>query len=288
MSKDIHVEKFDMSFPGKVLFKDASLHLIHGHKYGLVAPNGSGKSTLLKAIAERENEFIAIPKHFDITYVEQEVTGDDTPAIDSVILADVERTSLLKLEKQLMDSDDPSSGEKLAQIHSRLDDIEAYSAEARASSILSGLQFTEEMKHMPTKDFSGGWRMRIALARALFRRPTLLLLDEPTNHLDLMAVIWLETYILRWKNTLLIVSHDQGFLNSVCTDMIHIYQTKLDYYRGNYDSFKHAFTESVSQARKAFEKQQKMIKAAKEQKGKKDEKNKAAKKAREDTKVLRN
>jgi ATP-binding cassette subfamily F protein 1 len=103
-----------------------------------------------------------------------------------------------------------------------------------------------------------------------------------------MAVIWLETYILRWKNTLLIVSHDQGFLNSVCTDMIHIYQTKLVYYRGNYDAFKHQFTESVSQARKTYEKQQKMIKATKEQKGKKDEKNKAAKKAKEDSKVLRN
>lgn len=281
--------RFDLGFPGKPLLKNSTLNLNHGKRYGLVAPNGSGKSTLLRAIALRENEFINIPKHFDIHYVEQEVQGDEKSALQTVIEADTERLRLLAEEKRLLESDNVDTGDRLREIYNRLDAIEAYSAEGRASSILSGLQFTEEMKSRPTSSFSGGWRMRIALARALFRRPTLLLLDEPTNHLDLFAVIWLETYLLtQWKNTLLIVSHDQGFLNHVATDIIHIYQQKLDYYRGNYDAFKLIFTEKVESARKNYEKLKKIEENEKRAKQKKEQKAKASAKASRDIKVIRN
>lgn len=142
--------------------------------------------------------------------------------------------------------------------------MRADASEASARKILSGLGFTAEMQERPTKNFSGGWRMRISLARALFMQPDLLLLDEPTNHLDLNAVIWLEDYLSRWKNTLLIVSHDQDFLSSVVTDIIHLEECKLWYYEGNYDDFKEMHAQKVAKQEKDYEKQQKMLKAMKE------------------------
>jgi len=140
-------------------------------------------------------------------YVEQEVDGDDTYALDAVLSADKERLDLLAEEKRLIALKDSNSeeAEKLLETYHRLKQISAYTAEARASAILSGLQFTEEMKKMQTKQFSGGWRMRLSLARALFKTPDFLMLDEPTNHLDLNAVIWLEAYLKKWKKTLLVI-----------------------------------------------------------------------------------
>jgi ATP-binding cassette, subfamily F, member 1 len=168
--------------------------------------------------------------------------GDETPAVESVLQADTQRLELLaeraKLESILeAAADDAAQGnvisdegmaletknrERLTEVYELLNAIGADSAYARACAILTGLQFTPTMQGMPTKEFSGGWRMRIALARALFCRPAVLLLDEPTNHLDLHALVWLENYLSRWKKTLLIVSHDKNFLNSVCTDIIHL------------------------------------------------------------------
>jgi len=168
----------------------------------------------------------------------------------------------------LLEDNDEKNGERLAEIYTRLDEIEAHLAEHKASSILHGLGFDDEMKQRATRDFSGGWRMRISLARALFRQPRLLLLDEPTNHLDLNAVIWLENYLLKWKNTLFVVSHDQDFLNSVCTDIYHLHQQNLAHYKGNYDKFKHEFVQMVDGERKAYDKQQKMIKSQNQQKRK--------------------
>jgi len=300
MSNDIKIERFDISYPGKVLFKDATLNLSQGRRYGLVGPNGLGKSTLLKEIASRRGEFREIPRHFEIHYVEQEVYGDDKTALESVLEADMERTRLMEEEAQLLaalekesesepEKPDDSLGTRLAEVHVRLEEIEAYAAEARAASILRGLQFSEEMLSRATRTFSGGWRMRIALARALFRRPTLLLLDEPTNHLDLLAVIWLETHLqLHWKHTLLVVSHDQDFLDNICTDVIHVYQQKLSYYKGNYSHFKHAFAESVALKRKAFDKQQELIKQIQRQKTKKQDKTKSSDKAKHDIRVMKN
>ncbi|KDD75519.1 hypothetical protein H632_c641p1, partial [Helicosporidium sp. ATCC 50920] len=145
---------------------------------------------------------------------------------------------------------------ELSTIHNRLADIGAYSAEARAATILGGLSFTQEMMRQPTKRLSGGWRMRVSLARALFVEPDLLLLDEPTNHLDLHAVLWLEDYLTRWKRTVVVVSHARQFLNAVCTDVVHLHARELTTYRGNYDAFARAFSDRVKTSKAAAEAQE--------------------------------
>jgi len=225
-----------------LLLRDTDLTIAHGRKYGLIGPNGSGKSTLLRHISQRH---LPIPSHIQMLHVEQEIEGTDQIALDAVLEADVERSSLLaELEKlQPLSEKNTDDGfkaqERCIDIHKRLRAIGAHSAEARAAAILSGLQFTTEMQKKKTREFSGGWRMRISLARALFVLPDLLLLDEPTNHLDLDAVIWLEAYLKRYKKTLLLVSHDRNFLNGVVTDIISLQEQKLVYFKGNYDNFEY-------------------------------------------------
>ena len=141
--------------------------------------------------------------------------------------------------------------------------MKAEASEAAARSILAGLGFTPDMQERPTRQFSGGWRMRISLARALFMQPDLLLLDEPTNHLDLNAVIWLEDYLSRWKSTLLVVSHDQDFLSGVVTDIVHLEEQKLHYYKGNYDDFKAMHAQRMEKQQKDYDKQQKLLQTLK-------------------------
>ena len=178
---------------------NADLHITNGRRYGLVGPNGHGKTTLLQHIAARK---LNIPPNIDVLLCEQEVRADDTPAFEAVLEADTVRTSLLAKEAELTQQLEASTGtsaesiaEQLKEVSEELKAIGADSAESRVRRILAGLQFTEEMMRRPTKHFSGGWRMRVSLARALFVEPTLLLLDEPTNHLDLNAVIWLDHYL---------------------------------------------------------------------------------------------
>uniref|UniRef100_A0A8C4QPX3 ATP-binding cassette, sub-family F (GCN20), member 1 n=1 Tax=Eptatretus burgeri TaxID=7764 RepID=A0A8C4QPX3_EPTBU len=254
----IKVENFSISAHGKDLFVNADLIVVAGRRYGLVGPNGKGKTTLLKHIACRA---LAIPESIDVLLCEQEVEADNTPAVEVVLRADSRRTALLARERELLDQ--PQSGDALRQVYDELSVIGAASAEARARRILAGLGFTTEMQNRATWHFSGGWRMRVSLARALFVEPTLLLLDEPTNHLDLNAVIWLNNYLQGWKKTLLVVSHDQGFLDDVCTDVIHLYEQKLFHYRGNYIVFKKMYKQKQAELLKLYEKQEKRMKELK-------------------------
>ncbi|KAJ9179114.1 hypothetical protein P3X46_010937 [Hevea brasiliensis] len=271
--KDITIDNFSVSARGKELLKNASVKISHGKRYGLVGPNGMGKSTLLKLIAWRK---IPVPKNIDVLLVEQEVVGDDKTALEAVVAANEE---LLKIRQEVAslqnstsatgneDGDDDingnDAGEKLAELYEKLQILGSDAAEAQASKILAGLGFTREMQGRPTQSFSGGWRMRISLARALFVQPTLLLLDEPTNHLDLRAVLWLEEYLCRWKKTLVVVSHDRDFLNTVCNEIIHLHDLKLHVYRGNFDDFESGYEQRRKEMNKKFEIYDKQVKAAK-------------------------
>ncbi|XP_048750945.1 ATP-binding cassette sub-family F member 3-like [Ostrea edulis] len=258
-SYDIKIENFDIAFGEKQLISGASIHLVYGRRYGFVGRNGLGKTTLLKMIS-RGN--LMIPSHISQLHVEQEVDGDNTIALESVLECDEERNSLLKEEKEiaLRLSSSPTGSDnmlstRLTEIYHQLEAIEADKAPARASIILAGLGFTPAMQKMPTKEFSGGWRMRLALARALFSQPDLLLLDEPTNMLDMKAIIWLENYLQTWKSTILVVSHDRSFLNSVATDILHLHNGAIDNYRGNYESFNKTREERQKSQQKEYEAQ---------------------------------
>lgn len=257
---DIKVENFSISAKGKDLFVNANLLIANGRRYGLVGPNGHGKTTLLRHLAQRA---FPLPPHIDILLCEQEVTASDKSAVDTILEADVKRTELLNECKQLeieTEKGNLSKQDRLNEVYAELKAIGADSAEPRARRILAGLGFSREMQDRATKNFSGGWRMRVSLARALYVEPTLLLLDEPTNHLDLNAVIWLDNYLQGWKKTLLVVSHDQSFLDNVCNEIIHLDQQKLFYYKGNYSMFKKMYAQKRKEMIKEYEKQEKRLK----------------------------
>jgi ATP-binding cassette subfamily F protein 3 len=266
-SKDIHLPSIDVNFASNRILSGASLTLAYGRRYGLIGRNGIGKSTLLRHIAMRE---VPIPPHITILFVEQEITGDDTKAIESVLKADVWRDHLLKeqasLDAKLAELDSEGDDKRLedaredlsarlAEVHARLAEMDAESGPARAAALLAGLGFDEADQHRPTRSFSGGWRMRLALARALFVKPSLLLLDEPTNHIDLNALAWLEDYLQTWPGTLLVVSHDRAFLDAVATDIIHQHSVRLDYYKGNFTQFYSTKTERDRNLRREYETQ---------------------------------
>jgi ATP-binding cassette subfamily F protein 1 len=259
---DIKIEKFSIAAKGKDLFRDASLMIAAGRRYGLVGPNGHGKTTLLRHIGSRS---LQIPPNIDALICEQEVVADERSALETVLSSDVKRTSLLNeckdLEAQQENGKDVT--ERLNEVYDELRAIGADQAEPKARRLLAGLGFSREMQERATNKFSGGWRMRVSLARALFIEPTLLMLDEPTNHLDLNAVIWLDNYLQNWKKTLLIVSHDQSFLDNVCTDIIHLDQCKLWYYKGNYSMFKKMVVQKTRERMKEYEKQERRIKELK-------------------------
>uniref|UniRef100_A0A3Q3MJY6 ATP-binding cassette sub-family F member 3 n=1 Tax=Mastacembelus armatus TaxID=205130 RepID=A0A3Q3MJY6_9TELE len=237
-SYDIRIENFDVSFGERCLLQGAELTLASGRRYGLIGRNGLGKTTLLKMLASRN---LRVPAHISILHVEQEVAGDETSALQSVLQSDTLREDLLNEEKRLNarianGTADGMESVRLSEIYGKLEEIEADKAPARASVILAGLGFSPKMQQQATKEFSGGWRMRLALARALFARSTVCI-SEPTNMLDVRAILWLENYLQTWQSTILVVSHDRNFLNAVVTDIIHLHSQRLDSYRGDYENF---------------------------------------------------
>jgi ATP-binding cassette subfamily F protein 2 len=233
-SRDIKIGKFSVSLHGIELIKDATLELNHGNRYGLIGLNGTGKSTMLNVLGERQ---VPIPNHIDIYYLSGEVEASEKTALETVLEdLEIEIKRLEKEAEELVGADDDEN-ERLNEIYERLDELEPTLAKTRAGRILHGLGFTSEMQLKKTKDYSGGWRMRISLAKALFVAPSMLLLDEPTNHLDLEACIWLEEYLKNYKRILMVISHSQDFLNGICTNIIHLHNQTLIYYGGNYDQY---------------------------------------------------
>nr|APD26560.1 ATP-binding cassette transporter subfamily F member 3 protein [Brachionus koreanus] len=258
-SFDICIENFDIAFGNKSLLTGANLTLAFGRRYCLIGRNGIGKTTLLKMISTRQ---LKIPSHIRVLHVEQEVHGDDTLAIDSVLECDEKRSTLLKREKEInekLHSDESKNdielNKELEKIFQELEAIEADKAISRAAKILCGLGFSPDEQKKATKEFSGGWRMRLALARALFARPDMLLLDEPTNMLDLKAIIWLENYLQMWHGTLLIVSHDRSFLNAVAQEILYLHNQIIEPFRGNYENFLKTRNENLKNQQREYESQ---------------------------------
>lgn len=233
-SRDIKIDNLSITFHGVELLNETRLELNYGRRYGLIGYNGCGKSTLFSVIGRRE---IPIQEQIDIHHLAREIPPLDKSALDAVLDVEKIRIQLEKLAEELAERDDEESQEQLMDIYERLDDMGADTAKAKAGFILHGLGFDKQMQQKKCKDFSGGWRMRIALARALYLKPHMLLLDEPTNHLDLEACVWLEQELSNYKRILVIISHSQDFLNGVCTNIIHMDKARLDYYTGNYDAF---------------------------------------------------
>lgn len=238
---------------GRTLLDNASLQINQGYHVGLVGPNGTGKSTLFNLIdGELEvdgGEIIIAPKT-KIGRVRQDLPDDDTTLIDIVLAADTERAELLAEAETVTDA------QRISDIYTRLADIGAYEAPVNASIILTGLGFNIEAQNSPISSFSGGWRMRVALAAALFRKPDLLLLDEPTNHLDFEAIVWLESYLQNYTGTYIIISHDREILNKTVTHIAHLDQLQLEMYTGNYDQFETRRAQKLYNHQALFEKQQ--------------------------------
>ncbi|VDO38765.1 unnamed protein product [Haemonchus placei] len=260
--KDVKLESVDISIGTKQLLSCADLTMAYGRRYGLVGRNGIGKTTLLTMISSGQ---LRIPSGISLLAVEQEVDGDDTRVIDAVLASDTRRQAMIDKEHVLqarLNKENISENEKnkwhdeLAKLYHEMESLQLDKAPARAASILYGLGFTPDEQKKPTKEFSGGWRMRVALARALFVKPDLLLLDEPTNMLDMRAVYWLEGHLQQWEGTILTVSHDRKFLNEICTDIVHLHTRRLDHYRGNYDTFEKTMKEKLTQQQREYEAQQ--------------------------------
>merc|ERR1719391_154773 len=256
MARDIKIDNFSVTFYGSELLQDTKLELSVGNRYGLIGANGCGKSALLAVLGNRE---VPIQEHVDIYYLDREVPASEKTAIQAVMEADEERIKLEKLAEELATIEDNEAQEYLMQVYERLDDLGADSAEARASHLLSGLQFTAAMQNKKCKDFSGGWRMRVSLARALFIRPHLLLLDEPTNHLDLEACVWLEEELKAYPTILVLISHSQDFLNGVCNNILHMEKKVLKTYGGNYDTFMRTRVEQMEAQMKQYNWEQDQI-----------------------------
>ncbi len=248
----LQIKDINYSVDGRPLFDEATATIPTGHKVGLVGPNGAGKTTLFRLIRGEltlDGGDIDLPSKARVGGVAQEVPSSETSLIDTVLGEDKERAALMVEAETATDPD------RIAEIQTRLADIDAWSAEARAASILKGLGFDDTQQKMPCSAFSGGWRMRVALAGVLFAQPDLLLLDEPTNYLDLEGALWLETYLTRYPHTVIVISHDRGLLNRAVGGILHLEGRKLTFYQGPYDTFVKERAEKRAQAAAMAQKQ---------------------------------
>ncbi len=249
----LHINDLTYEIGDRVLYEHATMAITARQRVGLVGANGAGKSTLFRLI---QNPWMAPPQtinpgpRVDIVAMAQEPPDGPQSLLETVLAADTERASLLDEAEHATDP------HRLGDIHTRLDDIDAHAAPARAATILAGLGFDHAAQQRPCSTFSGGWRMRVALAAVLFARADLMLLDEPSNYLDLEARLWLETYLARYDGTLLLISHDRQLLNAVCTHIVHIQQRQLVSYRGNYDTFDRTRRSREAHAAALFARQQ--------------------------------
>ncbi|MBI3442118.1 MAG: ABC-F family ATP-binding cassette domain-containing protein, partial [Proteobacteria bacterium] len=237
----------------RTLIEDSSLNVMDGWKVGVVGLNGTGKTTLFKLIAgelHADGGKITMTAKQRFGQVRQDIPDTDTPLIDMVLNAHEELAELLKAAET---EDDPY---KIADIYTRLNELDAYTARSRAAILLTGLGFKDQQMEEPFSSLSGGWRMRVALAAALFVEPEVLLLDEPTNHLDLEAIMWLESYLADYPHTLMIISHDRELLNKCVDHVIHVDKKKLTLYTGNYDTFERERAAKLGLQQKMYEKQQ--------------------------------
>lgn len=255
-SRDIKISSLSLLFHGKVLIQDSTLELNYGRRYGLLGENGCGKSTLLKSLAARE---YPVPGHIDVYLLNEPAEPSEHSALNYVVReAEAELKRLEDLVEDIIVKDGPENP-ALEGLYEKIDSMDPSTFESRAAVILTGLGFTPITINKKTKDMSGGWKMRVALAKALFVKPTLLLLDDPTAHLDLAACVWLEEYLKRWESTLILVSHSQDFLNGVCTNMIDMRLKVLTQYGGNYDSYVKTRQELETNQMKQYHKQQEEI-----------------------------
>ena len=243
----------------RVLFANSTFTIHKGQKAGFTGANGAGKSSLFALVKKElhldEGDF-SMPPHLEIAHVAQETPAVTSSAIDYVIDGDQE---LRRLQAQLLVAESSDNGLKQAELHAALENIGGYTAQARASRLMNGLGFTSDQEHNAVNSFSGGWRMRLNLAQALMCRSDVLLLDEPTNHLDLDAVIWLQDWLCKYPGTLLLISHDRDFLDTITDHIVHIEQNKAEIYTGNYSAFERMRAEKLSQQQSAYQKQQREI-----------------------------
>lgn len=243
----------------KVLLQDANASINPGERVGVIGPNGAGKSTLFAMVRDElhaDGGSFDLPRHIRVSHVLQETPGVEQPALDYVLDGDV---TLRRWQRELADAEARDDGNAIGEIYAHLADAGFYDADARASALMLGLGFSVPQLRLPVASFSGGWRMRLNLARALLCPSDMLLLDEPTNHLDIEAILWLGDWLRRYPGTILVISHDREFLDTVINRVWHLDQQKVVEYRGNYTDFVAARAERQSQQQAAFARQQEHI-----------------------------